>query len=183
MIKEKISFTKNLNFVNPYYNFHNTCNYNIVENNSIKSSLKVMSSFTSELHTECKMYLIKPVTRFLTVKCFEVLLGSDQIGRIEYWGWTWKKPKLIIHDQGNEQVWIYERNEPKPFNNRTSPYTTKLKYQDREIVYEIELDKSINGNENLSELKGIAYFDEETRLPCLLGIFLNELLIFDEMDK
>jgi hypothetical protein len=142
-----------------------------------------MSSLTSELHTDSRIYHIKPIIRFFSVKSFEILLDSNQIGRIEYWGWTWKKPKLIIKTQGYEQVWTFERNEPRLFRNRTNHYTTKLKHQDREVVYEIELDKSINVKENLNELKGVAYFDGDDRLQCHLGIYLNELLIFDEMDK
>jgi hypothetical protein len=183
MSRENMSFTKNSVFVNPLYSFHNTVNYDIIEGNSIKSTLTILSTLTGELQTGGKTYHIKPVTKFFTVKGFEIVLGTDKIGRIEYWGWTWKKPKLIIKAQGDDQVWIFERNEPGLFQKRTNPYMTKLKHHDREVDYQIEVDNSSKGNESLRGLRGIGSFSGDDRLPCQLGIFLNELLIFDEMDK
>lgn len=163
--------------------FHNTVNYDIVEENSVKSTLTIKSTLTGELQTEGNTYQIKPIIKFFTVSGFDILLGPDKIGRIEYWGWTWKKPKLIIKTQGGDQVWIFERNEPGLFKKRTNPYITKLKHQDREVDYEIELGNSGNGLESLRRLRGIASFNGDDRLPCQLGIYLNELLIFDEMEK
>ncbi|MFC5979486.1 hypothetical protein [Flavobacterium salmonis] len=182
-MNRKISFTKKTVFVNPLYSFHNRMNYNIIDENSIKSTLMIMSTLTGELQTEGKTYHIKPISKFFTVKGFEILLESNKIGSIEYWGWIWKKPKLIINIQGDDQVWIFEKNEPGLFRKRTNPYITKMKYQGREVEYKIESDNSTSEKESLRRLSGTASFKEEDRLPCQLGIYLNELLIFDEMDK
>lgn len=183
MTKERMSFTKNSVIVNPLYSFHNTVRYDVIEENLKKSTLTIFSTLTGELQTEDKTYHIKPIVKFFTVKGFEILLGTNKIGRIRYWGWSWKKPKLIIKTQGDDQVWIFERNEPRLFQKRTNSYITKLKHQDREVDYEIKLDKAGNGEESLRRLRGVASFNEDDRLPCQLGIYLNELLIFDEMDK
>jgi hypothetical protein len=183
MPKAEMSFSKDLVYVNSLYGFHNTLRYEISEENSIKSSLTVRSTFSGELHTEDKIYHIKPISKFFTIKAFEILLETSTIGRIEYWGWTWRKPKLLIYTKEHDEVWVFERNEPGLFKKRASPYMTKLTCGDKEVNYKIELEDSNNGKGILSRLSGVASFKENDRLVCHLGIYLNELLIFDEMNK
>ncbi len=178
-----MTFIKRPIFINSLYSFHNTVNYEIIEENSINSTLTVESTFTGTLQTEGETYHIKPVTEFFSVKDFEILLEANKVAKIEYWGWTWNKPKLIIKTEEFEEIWIFERNEPKLFKKRPNPYITKLICQNREVKYEIQLNDSSHEYKGLIGVSGLASFTDNDQLPCLLGIYLNELLIFDEMEK
>lgn len=181
-----MNFTKDLLSMSSFYHFKNTVKYDIIEEPKLRSTLIIYSTLTADILMEHKTYHIKPVSNFFTIKGFEIISEQGKIGKIEYWGWTCRNPKLVIKNQKEDEVWIFDRNEPGFFKTRNNPYTTHLRSKDKLVSYDIQLNDFLEGNsknECLRKVEGMAYYNEDDRLVCLLGIYLNELLIFDEMEK
>jgi hypothetical protein len=180
----KIQFSKYLNSENQYYNFINETEY--VINDSNASQLKIINNLFAELEFNSRKYIIKPITNFFILNSFKILEDDIVIGKIDYWGWTWKKPKLKITINSEEQVWIFERYEPNLLKKRANPYKTKLTSESKQINFEIYNEllevKKIKFKEKYY-IKGTAIYGDNDKLVCLIGIFLNELLVFDEMEK
>jgi hypothetical protein len=180
MTRSKMSFSKEFVSANPFYNYKNTVRYNILEENLTKSTLTVYSTLTAELQTEGRKYSIKPTTfaRFF-VTGLEILSETSKIGR-------GTSSKVTINKGGIDEVWMFHAKGRWFGSRRSNPYTTKLKCGDKEIDYVIEMGdffSASNKNECLRNVNGTASFSNDDRLPSYLGIYLNELLIFNDMDK
>jgi len=181
-----MNFTKDILAVSSFYDFKNTVKYDILEEETLKSTLIIHSTLTAKILTEGRKYYIKPVIKYLSLNALEILSEKGKIGEIKFWGWSWRNPKLVINNQGEDEVWIFNRNEPGFFKSRSNPYKTYLTFKEREISYDILLKNFLvenTRNECLRRVEGMALFNENERLICLLGVYLNELLIFDEIDK
>lgn len=177
---------KKLLYKNSIYDFKNTILYEVIKDNEIFAQLKVESTFTVELFFDSKIFNIQAEGKFFNVKNFKIIEDNVQIGKIKFWGWTWNWPKIILSKNNKEETWEFDSNKPSIFQSRSDHIKTSLKKHNEIINYEIKLLNFFSPdtrNECLREVDGEISFTGPNEFIAILGVYLNELLIFDEMDK
>lgn len=186
MERSELTFKKKLISVNSIYDYINTVAYEIFQGEKFVSLIEIKSTWTAEFNFDSQRFYIKPVIKFFILRRLEFLSEENiKLGDIHFGGWTWVKPKIVLIGM-NEEKWQFDTNSPSIFQRRENLYRTNLKFNGKTISYKFELGDFLSENTKndcLREVKGIINFDQSDFLVAILGIYLNELLIFDEMDK
>lgn len=181
-----ITFKKKIASKNNFHHYINTVVYEVFNDDSLISILEIKNGLVAKFSYDESEYHIKPIVKFFIISKFEILLKeNDKIGEIKYWGWNCKKPKITINSIEGKQIWIFNKN-PAPFlKKRKDTYETFLDFNETSISYKISKGVffSRTKNDSLRESFGTIHNFETNPLVGLVGLFLNELLIFDEMDK
>lgn len=184
----KLTFKKNFVSKNFWYDHNNTLEYDISINEHIISRMKVKSTLTAQFEYDSKTYLVKPIIKFFILKKWELVDENGQLlGEIKLGGWRQKRHRILLNKKGKDQeIWEFHKNSSS-FSNRTNEiYQTDLKLGNKIISYNIKLSNYFTPyttNQCLRELDGDALYDEPDHFVAILGIFLNEYFIFEEMDK
>jgi hypothetical protein len=172
---------------NALYDYKNIITYEILIDNNIKSSIEIKSTFTADFLYESKLYKIRPVTNFIAVRKFEILTNENiKLGEIKYWNWPWINPYIIIYSSAGNIVWKFDRKEPSFFRSRSSEYNTELNSDRETILYNFQIGNYFTPdtkNDCLREINGTIKCSGPNSLIGIIGIYLNELMIFDEMNK
>lgn len=186
MLENEFVFKKICISKNTFWNFKNTVCYEVSREEEIIARIEINSTFTAKIDYNSNVYFIRPLTRLFAVRKLEIFSSENlKIGEIDYWRWTWLRPKISIDDIHKNKTWEFDKNEPSIFRNRKNIYTTFLKGGNEIISYEIKLGKFFgdnNKNNCLRELNGTIRFAGNSNLMLILGVYLNELLIFEEME-
>lgn len=161
--------------------------YEVSKEEEIIAKIEINSTFTAKIVYNSIVYFIRASTRLLAVRKLKIFSSENlKLGEIDYWRWTWLRPKIVIKDKHKNESWKFYKNKPSIFKNRKNIYNTFLKSENEIISYEIKLGNFLgdtNKNNCLRELNGIIRFDGNSNLMLILGVYLNELLIFEEMEK
>lgn len=180
-------FKKKLISQNSTFYYINTVQYDINSQSEHIASVVIKSFVTAEITVNNEIFHIKPIVKFWTVSRLNILTAQNQkIGQIHFWGWTWKKPTITLYKEGNNEVWKFQQYRPRLFQRTNSSYTTGLTNEDKSILYRFVTGNYFTANtrnECLKELSGTIDFSGPFSPVSILGVYLNELLIFDQMDK
>lgn len=178
---KEFTFKKILISKNKFYNFKNIICYEVTNEEEIIAKIEINSTFTAKIDFDSNVYFIRPLTRFFVLRKLEIFSSENiKIGEIDYWSWNWKKPKIFIYNK----IWEFNKNQPSFFKNRKNNYSTFLNGVNEMISYKIEIGEFFgtnNQNNCLRELNGIITFEGNSNLIVIIGIYLNELLIFEEL--
>jgi hypothetical protein len=184
MQETKLSFKKIFVSKNTFWNYKNIVRYEVEKEGEIIGRIEINSTYTATIDYDSRTYHIKASTRLFVVRKLEVFLSENlKIGEIDYWRRT---PRISIYQTNRNDTWEFDENKPSFFGNRKNEYTTFLKGDNGIISYKIELGNFFsdkNKNDCLRELNGIVNFGGQSSLIAILGIYINELLIFEEMEK
>ncbi|WP_163410868.1 hypothetical protein [Flavobacterium ajazii] len=187
MLENEFVFKKFFISKNTFWNFKNIVCYEISKEEEIIARIEINSTFTAKIDYNSHEYFIRPLTRFSVLRKLEIFSSENlKIGEIDYWRWTWLRPKISIYDKYINENWEFDKNAPSFFKNRKNTYTTFLNDGNKIISYEIKLGSFFednNKNDCLKELNGIIRFSGNSNLILILGVYLNELLVFEEMEK
>lgn len=182
----KFTFKKVLISKHKFWSYKNVLAYIVGNEEKIIARIEVNSTFTAKIDYESRIYNVRALTRLFAINKLEVFSSENvKIGEIDYWRWN-GKPSISIHDTHGNETWEFDKNIPPLFSNRKNIYSTFLKDGNSKIFYEIEKGKFFkggNGNDCLREVNGIVHFPGRFGLIAVLGIYINELLIFEEMTK
>lgn len=168
---------------NYFFRNQNEIIYEISKNENFLTSLKIISNFTAEFTYLDRVYVIKPIVRFFTISRYKILLDNIEIGEIKYSGWNWIKPKIKIKLEENYEDWIFDPNKPSIIKNRKDTYDTFLSFKESVITYNMNRGDYLTKNKHKRGIFGTINDFEINPILGVIGLFLNELLIFDEMDK
>ncbi len=177
---KEFAFKKILISKNKFYNFKNIICYEVTNEEEKIAKIEINSTFTAKIDFDSNVYYIRALTKFFVVSKLEIFSSENiKIGEIDYWSWNWKKPKISIYDK----IWEFNKN-LSIFKNRKNNYFTFISRNTEIISYKIELGKFFEvekKNNCLRELNGTIEFDGNLSLIVIIGIYLNELLIFQEL--
>jgi len=185
MLENEFAFKKIFISKNAFWNYKNVVCYEVSKEGEIIARIEINSTFTAKIDYNSTVYFIRPLTRLFTLRKLEIFSSENiKIGEIDYWRWSWLRPKISIYDKHKNENWEFDENKPSIFKNRKDIYSTFLKDENEIISYEIRLGKFFGNNDKndcLRELNGIIKFTGNSNLMLILGVYLNELLLFEEM--
>ncbi|MCL9805492.1 hypothetical protein NAT51_08160 [Flavobacterium amniphilum] len=185
--ENKLSFKKVFISKSSLLDYRNNLLYEVSKNGEIIATIEINSTLTATIHYNSETYYIKPLTKFFRVKKLELFSAENfKIGEIDYWRWAWNKSKITLFGTDENETWEYDKNSPSFFSSRKNMYSTFLRKNNDTISYTIESGKFFGNNTKnncLREINGTIAFTGSCNLIMLLGVYLNELLIFEEAEK
>jgi hypothetical protein len=125
MLENEFAFKKIFVSKNSVWNFKNIVCYEVSKEEEIIARIEINSTFTVKIDYNSNVYFIRPLTRLFAVRKLEVFTSENlKIGEIDYWRWTWLRPKISIGDKHKNKTWEFDKSHQFSETERT--FTTLL---------------------------------------------------------